>query len=120
MKVFKLLFVSAFMLFVASAHADPAIIVTDFGCGLIDGDGNSFSTNDTKVVNSNNGKGGQINFACYASGVPNNQGRAVHWDYDNTGLTCGTLFGSTTDWRIVVDTEGNAVLKCKIHVNNAP
>ena len=120
MKLIRLLFATVLMLFVSVAYADPAIIITDFGCTMLDGNGGFFGTTDTKVVNSNNGKGGQINFACYANGVPNDQGRAVHWDYDSTGLGCNTLFGSTTDWKAVIDTEGYGHLKCRIHVNNAP
>ena len=109
--------VASLMLVTPAANADPAIIITDFACGLLDGDGFGFGTTDTKVVSSQNGKPGNrnINFKCHATGVPNSTGKAVHWNFDNTGFTCGTLFGSTTDWKETVSAGGKAVLTCKIH-----
>ncbi len=116
MKCSKVFSLSLLALFSSASFAEPAVMISDFRCTLFDGDGGFFSTNDTKVVNSNNGKGGQINFKCHASGVPNSTGTAVHYDFESTGQRCNTLFGSTTDWKEVVDSEGNAQLTCKIHV----
>ncbi len=109
--------VASLMLVTPAAYADPAIILTDFGCGVIDGDGNGFFTTDTKTVSSQNGKPGNLNITlkCHASGVPNSTGKAVHWNFNNTGFSCGTQFGSTTDWNETVSASGKAVLTCKIH-----
>lgn len=114
MKICKLLLMSSMFFVALSAYAAPAVIVTDFGCGMPDGDGGSVFTTDTKVVNSNNGKGGNINFKCYFSDVPNSTGKAVHHDFESTGFLCNTTFGTTENWRGVVDSEGEAVLSCKI------
>lgn len=111
----KLLSVSFLMLVASAVYAEPAIILTEFGCGLLDGDGDGVFTTDTKVVSSVSNDGSNINLKCYASGVANSTGKAVKWNYDNTGSLCGTQYGSTNDWRIVVDTEGNAVMTCKLH-----
>jgi len=100
-----------------TAHADPAIIITDFGCGMLDGDGGFVGTTDSKVVNTNNANG-IINFKCHVKDVANSTGMAVHWDYETAGFSCNTLFGSTTDWKETVSADGNAVLTCKIHPNS--
>ncbi len=114
-KSIKLLGASVLMLATSAVYADPAIILTEFGCGLLDGDGAGVWTNDTKVVSSRNKGGSNINLKCYASNINNTSGSVVKWNMDNTGYLCGTQFGDTDDWRIVVDTEGNAVMTCKIH-----
>jgi len=117
MKFVKSICIATFMMFASAVYADPAVIITNFGCGGLDGDGGGWGTTDTHVVMSNNGKGGNVNFKCHATGVANSQGRAVHWNFDNTGAVCNTLFGTTEDWKSTVDTEGNAVLSCRIHIN---
>jgi hypothetical protein len=112
----KLLGASVLMLAASTAFAEPAIILTDFGCGMVDGDGNGVWTTDTKVSSSVNKKGTNVNFKCFASGVANSTGKTVKWNSDDFfGQPCGTQFGSSDDWRIVVDMEGNAVMSCKIH-----
>jgi hypothetical protein len=111
----KLLGASVLMLAASTAFAEPAIILTDFGCGMIDGDGGDVFTTDTKVVSSLNNDGSNINLKCHASDIANSTGTAVKWNYENTGSLCGTQYGSTEDWRIVVDTEGNATMTCKLH-----
>lgn len=106
---------SLLVLFAVSAAADPAIIVTDNGCGLLDGDGGQVFSSSDKTVFSNNGQGGNVTLKCYLSGVANSTGKAVKWNFDNTGAACVTLFGATFNWREVVDSEGDAVLTCKIN-----
>jgi hypothetical protein len=110
----KLLGASVLMLAASTAIAEPAIILTDFGCGMLDGDGVGFFTSDTKVVSSVGKQGTHVNLKCHASGVANSTGKVVKWTSDDFGA-CGTQFGSTYDWKIVVDTEGNAVMSCKVH-----
>lgn len=106
---------ASFLMFVASAvYAEPAIILTGEGCGMLDGDGDGVYTTDTKVVSSVTKNGSNVNMKCHAS-VPNSTGKTVKWNFDNTGLSCGTGFGATDDWRIVVDPEGNATMTCKVH-----
>lgn len=117
MKTIKALLTVASLLGSSFAFAEPAVIIVGNDCSMIDGNGDSFITNDTKVVQTNSRKG-VINKKCYASGVPNETGRAVHWNSGNTGgLMCAVLEGLTDDWKLVVDDEGNAQLTCKIRSN---
>lgn len=121
MKFTNLFCASLLTFFASSVYAEPAIIITGGGCGLLDGNGDFFSSTEAefkKIVSSQNGKSGVSNvmYKCQLTGVPNSQGKAVHWSYDNSGLlTCNTLLGATEDWKITVDTEGKAVMTCKIH-----
>jgi hypothetical protein len=121
MKLIKLLGVSILMFFTSAAFADPAIIFTSTSCGLLDGDGNGFATDDAvfKVVNSMNGYGGNINLKCHVKGVPNPTGKAVLWDSENTGYPCisSDFIATTYDWDIVISAKGNALLSCKFHFN---
>jgi hypothetical protein len=98
----------------ATAFADPAIILTEGFCGMFDGNGDIYTTSDVKTVFSNNSFGGNVTLKCYAYGLPNDTGKAVHYDYESTGLTCGTAFGATDNWKQVVDSYGDSVLTCKI------
>lgn len=111
----KVLCVSVFMLLSSSVVAEPAMILTDFGCTFLDGDGGYVSTNDTKSVITMGGKGSNIILKCHASGAANSTGKAVKWNFDNTGRPCVTHFGTTEDWRIVVSADGQATMTCKVH-----
>ena len=102
---------------ISHAHAEPAVIATGFGCSGLDGNGASIFTVNSKVVITNS-HNGVVNFKCHFSDVDNDTGKAVHWDFDNTGTSCSTTAGITTDWKMVVDTEGFAQLTCKVHPNS--
>lgn len=105
-----------FAIFVATgAFANNgAVRIDDFGCGVLDGNGNGVYTTDSKVVMTPSPNGNTV-LKCFAKNVPNNTGRAVRWNYENTGYSCGTQSGSTTDWHETVSTSGRAVLTCIIH-----
>ena len=54
-----------------------------------------------------------------AKGLPNPTGKAVHWNFRNTGILCGVFvpnFGyvMTTEWRETVSAAGTAVLTCRV------
>jgi hypothetical protein len=53
---------------------------------------------------------GRSNVTCTVTGVSNTTGRAVHWDFENTGNTCG----GGTDWKQTLSASGNAKLVCHI------
>ena len=47
--------------------------------------------------------------------VDNDEGKAVKWDFDETGLLCGiptSVCGSTAEWHETVSKSGNAKLTC--------
>jgi hypothetical protein len=94
----------------SSLFADPAIRITDFGCGLYDGNGGFAFTTETRVVKTSGGPGVTV-LKCFAD-VPNDTGAAVHYSGKSTGVFCGTLFGITDDWHETVSASGKAILTC--------
>jgi len=97
------------------AVADGAIVIKDEACGLFDGDGGVVVTNDTVQVGTFSHNCNST-ISCKTKGVANSTGKAVHWDFDSSGgISCGTGFGSTTDWHEIVSKSGVAHLIC--HVN---
>jgi hypothetical protein len=105
------------MLFATAVYAAPAIIISPDTCSMADGDGGFLTTDNIKIVNTNNGQGNHFNLKCHAFGVPNSTGGVVKYDYFNTGELCisSTIGQSTDDWQEVVSKEGNATLTCKYH-----
>jgi len=86
---------------------DPAIVINDFGCGLMDGDGNfAFADASHAVVTSS----GNSTLKCSAT-VANSQGKAVNYN----DFLCGTPLGLTTDSHETVSASGQATLTCKVH-----
>ena len=95
----------------SASNMEAAVRISDFDCGVIDGDGNPFLVTGSLVSTSS----GNTNFKCKGSGVPNSTGAAVIWNYENTGVLCGTITGVTEDWQSVVSASGNTTLQCKVH-----
>src|SRR5688572_11376504 len=96
------------------AMANGAVHISDFGCGMLNGQGGSVYTTDSRVTVTPPNAGVTI-LKCSARDVANTTGRAVHWNHDNTGLVCNTQMGTTTDWMETVSANGAAVLTCKVH-----
>jgi hypothetical protein len=101
---------AAFLFVPMTVWANGAVVIQDFACGLIDGDGNFIVTYGTIEVQN---PSGHATLKCHATGVANDTGSAVHWDITNTGVDCGTSYGSTADWHETVSTSGNATLTCQ-------
>ena len=98
---------------VSAARMDAAVHIDDFACGLFDGNGALVITNDSSVVITSSGNG---NLNCQADVTPSATGKAVHYDFDSTGLLCGTINGATDKWHETVSANGNATISC--HTNN--
>lgn len=105
----------AALAFQAPAFAAPAIIITEFGCGLLDGNGDFAFTTDTKSVTTTGGDG-TIMLKCQAD-VANDTGKAVNYDFEGTSLSCGTSLGGTDQWHQTVSASGKATLTCHINGN---
>ena len=90
-----------------------AVHIDGFGCGMLDGDGNGFAANGATTSLTNHG--GIAKLTCKASGVPNTTGKAVRWNFANTGLPCGIPGDTivTEDWQEVIDELGEATLQCR-------
>ena len=110
----KKLAMLAFFITAGAFANNGAVHINNFGCGVLDGNGNGVYTTNSKVTITHSPNGNTI-LKCFAKGVPNNTGRAVRWNYATTGYSCGTQSGSTTDWHEIVSTRGRAVLTCTIH-----
>jgi len=102
-----------------SEHA--AVVITGGGCTVRDADGNNVQATDVhKTIT--NGKNGHVTLRCQAKDVPNATGKAVLWDYNNTGgLKCGIEvngnFVMTTEWQESLSADGRATIVC--HINKA-
>ena len=92
---------------VSSVLAQADVFIDVFTCGMRDGNGAIVVTSDTQVVITNNQQGnGKV--TCQADVTPSISGRAQQWDFDNTGLLCGTPSGTTRSWHEVVSAKGEA------------
>src|SRR5262249_8436228 len=100
---------AAFLVVPMIAWADGAVIIRDFDCGVLDGDGNFVLATGTIDVHNDDGV---TMLKCKAKGVSNSTGAAVIWTIDNTGFSCGTLYGSTDVWQETVSASGNVTLTC--------
>jgi len=102
----------AFLVVPMTLWADGAVIVRDFDCTLLDGDGNFVVANGIIEVHNDDGV---TMLKCKAKGLANSTGAAVVWSIDNTGLPCNTTaYGSTDVWSETVSASGNATLTCII------
>jgi hypothetical protein len=98
------------------AHAQPAsakgaVVIRNTGCGMLDGNGGFVFTTNTLVVGT---PSGNDKLQCRAK-VPNSSGKAVHYDFQSTGLICGTFFNITTTWHETVSASGRATLTCVVN-----
>jgi hypothetical protein len=96
-----------------SANPDAGTVVASgFGCGILDGNGNTFVTNNSTLTLYAN----KVVLRCSGDGAPYlgpNPPRI--FTIADTGLTCGMLdFGSTENWTDKVGRNGNSQLVCTI------
>ncbi len=94
----------------------PAIVLKDISCGvLIDTEGNSIYTTDTHAVYANNkDENGNSKLTCLGE-VPAGYTppvKTTHLNHENTGASCYTAFGSTTNWKAVITPSGKVMLSC--------
>lgn len=101
---------------VGVASADSAALVIDGRlCGLLDGNGKIVLTNSSHSVVTQSANGNRV-LKCSVKGVAST-GRAVHFDFNNTGLKCdvGILeIKLTANWHNKVSKSGNATLTCLV------
>lgn len=96
-----------------ASDAGPALVISEFGCNMLDGTGAFVFTTDTHgvVANSNNNN---ATMRCQADVAPPPDGRAVRWSQDtHPGVLCGFQGMATADWRVVVSASGNATMICQ-------
>jgi len=96
---------------VATVSAEPAVIISEGSCTVLDGNGGFFVTSNIHSVSTNNAHGNVI-FKCKAKGTPNDTGKAVNWDIFSFATSCSTPGGFTTNWHETVSASGNVTLTC--------
>jgi len=104
----------AVVLFGNLAFAARAVHINDQTCTLADGNGEFVETPPGHGVITDSGNG---NFLCRADVEPSANGKAVLYNFKNTGASCGTPDGDTKDWQETVSAGGQAVLTCHFHGN---
>ena len=95
-----------------NANDNAAVRIEDAACLFLDGNGDVAVANTSHTVITNPGT---LVLICHEPNVPNDTGRAVRWNFENTGGTCGTLAGTTEDWTLVITPSGRATLTCIVH-----
>ncbi|MGB6992504.1 MAG: hypothetical protein WBG00_04660 [Thermoanaerobaculia bacterium] len=89
-----------------------SIATAESTCILFDGNGDFFLADDVQIVATGN-KRGSTKLKCQTKVAPNDKGKAVSFDFDNTNKTICTVNGSPTeDWHETVSSSGKATLTC--------
>jgi hypothetical protein len=98
----------AIFFFCNMAFAEHAIVINDNQCIILDGNGDEIFPEDDahNITTSQNS-----HYICEADVTPPPGGQAVHFDYGNTGLTCGD---GNFIWHETVSANGHAVVVCLI------
>jgi len=97
-------------LVLAQTETAPAFVNPDGTCGL-------FDENQEIVVGSSlsisaNSANGNVTLICTYIFEQVDLTRTKIWDFENTGVKCGTIGGSTDDWHEIISPSGVAKLTC--------
>ncbi len=102
----------------AGEETGPAIVEGDVGCILLNGLGDLESAESSHRVVSMDANGNII-LKCSSKNVEPTPKKAAKYDYETTGFSCNTGYGSTTDWKNIVTPSGKSTLTCIIHPKQA-
>ncbi len=106
-KIMGLVLVTASACSTSLAYAEPADVLHDTGCIQFDSNGIRFlSDSDMKVYA--NSEEGNIKITCRSSGVFNDTGERLVYNFANTGFTCK----GDTRWEQVLTPNGSAITRC--------
>ncbi len=99
-----------------SPSATPAVVIKDNGCSMVDqnGDVTIVSDSDHSTTTSK----GNTTLQCKAT-TPNDSGKAIKFNKDNTGLPCTTPLGLTDNWSETISKSGQATLTCTVKTPKA-
>ncbi len=92
------------------------VVESEFPCTVLDGNGNPFVTSNSTLTVYSNQQGAKAVLRCVGDGA--GAPSLTYFNYANTGLSCGTQFGSTTDWSDKVGRNGNSQLTCTVNLDN--
>ena len=97
----------------AGSGGGGTLIAEDFGCAILDGNGNSFLASSSQLWIYSNQQQTKVKLLCQGDGAP--AASLTYFNYANTGLLCGVpLAGPTTDWQDKVGRNGNSQLTCSV------
>ena len=95
----------------ASGDRGGTLVASGFSCGILDGNGNIYTTTNSELWSFQN----RSVLRCQGNngvGTAPNPG-PIYFNFGNTGLSCGMLqFGSTTTWSDKVGYKGDSQLTC--------
>ena len=99
----------------ANAEAsNGAVVISEFGCVILDGDGYLARASKGHTVITHSENGNRV-LKCSAKGLPNSTGKAAKFDISNTGYVCYAYGVMTSNWRNTVSKSGNSTLTCLVH-----
>lgn len=101
---------------ISVAQAAPATATRLDGCGLFDGNQSVVWPAEAKITATQSPNDNAM-VQCSADVTPANSGRAVQFDYNSTGASCGVLDSKgavqmTQHWEETVSASGNATMTC--------
>ncbi|KAH7460469.1 hypothetical protein FOMA001_g19498 [Fusarium oxysporum f. sp. matthiolae] len=95
----------------ALAQSNSAIHISNFDCGLVDGNGVFVVADISRVVIT---QSGNRNLVCESDVTPPPDGKATIYNFKNTGALCGTVGGFQTDkWQQTLSASGKTTLICQ-------
>ena len=96
----------------ASANSG-ALVIDDFGCRLLDGNGRITFASSSHAVITKSANGNRV-LKCSVKEVANSTGKAAHFDRESTGYWCNAMGVITTNWHNKVSKSGNSTLTCLV------
>ena len=98
---------SAVAVGVASGSGGGGKLVDEgFPCTILDGNGSAIAATSSELIL----YASKAVLRCSGDGAA--AASLTYFNYGNTGLTCGSAYGSTTDWSDKVGRNGNSQLTC--------
>ena len=94
------------------------VVASGFSCGILDGNGNVFITNNSVLTVYSNQQGSKAVLQCEGNGA--GAPSLTYFNFGNTGISCGMLqYGSTNNWVDKVGRSGNSQLTCTTSIGDA-
>jgi hypothetical protein len=93
--------------------ANAAVVIKGGSCSLLDASGVVVAGQKFHAVTNRNGS----KATCRAKGFTNTTGKAIRFNFANTGVQCQTPGGLTNRWHQVITPSGRARVVC--HFRNA-
>jgi len=108
-----MLAVAAVSVGIASAGSGGTAVDSGFECGVLDGNGDIFTTTDSTLTVFENSRRAVLRCSGWGAPAPT----LTYFNFENTEITCGSDFGETTNWKDKVGRNGNSQLTCIFDLN---